>query len=153
MTVTDMRFNYPLQKIVDLKGSEKSMAEWEYAASLGKLRQEEEKMAALVNERAEVEQSLERMTMQPTPLSRVTELQQYIEVLDDRMRRQSDDIRSAAMEVEYRQGRLTGKMIDEKVWLNARERALERFKLAWLSREQNELDEIAIVRAGNALRA
>ncbi|MBO9597333.1 MAG: flagellar export protein FliJ [Cohnella sp.] len=148
-----MRFNYPLQKIVDLKGSEKSMAEWEYAASLSKLRQEEEKMADLVNERAEVEQSLERMTSQPTALSRLTELQLYIEVLDERIRMQSEDIRSAAKEVEYRQGRLTGKMIDEKVWLNAREHALERFKLAWLSREQNELDEIAIVRAGNALRA
>lgn len=148
-----MRFNYPLQKIVDLKGSEKSMAEWEYAASLGKLKQEEEKLAELVSERQGVEQTLERTTLQPTPLARITELQQYIEFLDERIRMQGEDVRSAAKDVEYRQSRLTGKMIDEKVWLNAREHAFERFKLAWLSREQNDLDEMAIVRAGNALRA
>src|SRR6478752_6647978 len=113
-----MRFNYPLQKIVDLKSSEKSMAEWEYASALGALRREEDKLAGLADERLEVERTLERMTLQPTPLTRIVELQQYIEVLDERIRLQSEDVRSAEREVEYRQGRLTGKMIDEKVWLN-----------------------------------
>jgi flagellar FliJ protein len=148
-----MRFQYPLQKIVDLKGSEKSMAEWEYAASLGKLRQEEERMAALISERREIERTLEQTTLQPTPLSRINELQQYTEVLDERIRLQGKDVRSASVQVEYKQGQLKGKMIDEKVWLNARDRALEKFKYEWLSREQNELDEIAIVRAAAVSRA
>lgn len=129
------------------------MAEWEYASALGALKSEEDKLAGLADERLEVERTLERTTLQPTPLTRIVELQQYIEVLDERIRLQSEDVRSAEKEVEYRQGRLTGKMIDEKVWLNARDHALEKFKLAWLSREQNELDEMAIVRAGSALRA
>jgi flagellar FliJ protein len=148
-----MRFQYPLQKIVDLKGSEKSMAEWEYADSLGKLRQEEERMAALISERREIERTLEQTTLQPTPLSRINELQQYTEVLDERIRLQGKDVRSASVQVEYKQGQLKGKMIDEKVWLNARDRALEKFKYEWLSREQNELDEIAIVRAAAVSRA
>jgi flagellar FliJ protein len=43
-------------------------------------------------------------------------------------------------------------MVDEKVWLNARDRALERFRNDRLAKEQNELDEIAIVRAAAASR-
>ncbi|MFC5532455.1 flagellar export protein FliJ [Cohnella yongneupensis] len=148
-----MRFNYPLQKIVDLKGSEKSMAEWEYAVALGKLKQEEEKMADLIAERSEVERTLEQTTAKPTPLARITELQSYIDVLDERIRHQSEDVRYATHEVQARQSMLTDKMVDEKVWLNARDRAHERFKFEWLSREQNELDEIAIVRAAAAMRA
>lgn len=148
-----MRFHYPLQKIVDLKGSEKSMAEWEYAAALGKLKQEEEKMADLVGERTEAEQALELATQRPTPLARLTSLQIYINVLDAKIRAQTEDVRSATVQVQRRQSRLADKMIDEKVWLNARERAHERFKFERLVREQNELDEIAIVRAAAAARA
>ncbi|MFD0671737.1 flagellar export protein FliJ [Cohnella sp. GCM10027633] len=147
-----MRFQYPLQKIVDLKGSEKSMAEWEYAAALGKLRQEEEKMADLVREQRELEQTLEQTALRPTPLTRINALQQYLEVLGERIKLQREDVRSAAFEAEYRQSRLADRMIDEKVWLNARDRAHERFKFEWLSKEQNELDEIAIVRAAAASR-
>lgn len=148
-----MRFQYPLQKIVDLKGSEKAMAEWEYAAALGELRQEEEKLSDLLRERGEVEQALEQATQRPTPLARLTALQQYIDVLDDRIRSQSEGVRRATALAERRQTRLADKMIDEKVWLNARERAHDKFKVERLAREQNELDEIAIVRAAAAARA
>lgn len=145
-----MKFRYPLQKIVDLKGSEKSMAEWEYAASLGKLRVEEERLEQLVQERGEVEKSLQETSEQPTPLTQLTMLQRYIDILDDRIRRQYEGVRSAENQVRMRQGRLSDKMVDEKVWLNARDRALERFRYDRLSKEQNELDEIAIVRAASA---
>lgn len=145
-----MKFRYPLQKIVDLKGSEKSMAEWEYAASLGKLRVEEERLEQLVQERGEVEKSLQETSERPTPLTQLTMLQRYIDILDDRIRRQYEGVRSAENQVRMRQGRLSDKMVDEKVWLNARDRALERFRYDRLSKEQNELDEIAIVRAASA---
>lgn len=147
-----MKFQYSLQKIVDLRGSEKSMAEWEYAAALGKLRQEEDKMAELVREQRELEQLLEQTALKPTPLARINELQQYIDVLGERIKQQLQDVRSAEIETQYRQTRLADRMIDEKVWLNARDRAHERFKFEWLSKEQSELDEIAIVRASAAAR-
>jgi flagellar FliJ protein len=145
-----MRFRYPLQKIVDLKGSEKSMAEWEYAASLGNLRVEEERLEQLVQERGEIEKALQEISERPTPLTHLTMMQRYLDILDERIRRQHDGVRSAEVQVSMRQGRLSDKMVDEKVWLNARDRALERFRYDRLSKEQNELDEIAIVRAASA---
>lgn len=147
-----MSFRYPLQKVVDLKGSEKSMAEWEYAAALGKLRNEEELLQHLYDERLEVEQQLQETSARPTPLTRLLSMQRYIGILDERIQRQHEGVRSAELLVSKRQVHLTDKMVDEKVWLNARDRALERFRSDRLAKEQNELDEIAIVRAAAAAR-
>jgi flagellar FliJ protein len=147
-----MSFRYPLQKIVDLKGSEKSMAEWEYAAALGKLRNEEELLQHLYDERHEIERQLQETSVRPTPLTRLLSMQRYIEILDERIQRQHEGVRAAELLVRKRQGHLTDKMVDEKVWLNARDRALERFRIDRLAKEQNELDEIAIVRAAAAAR-
>ncbi|MMZ70906.1 hypothetical protein D1872_340920 [compost metagenome] len=41
---------------------------------------------------------------------------------------------------------LTDKMLDEQVWLKAREKAKVRFQQELLLQEQNELDEMATVR-------
>lgn len=147
-----MSFRYPLQKIVDLKGSQKSMAEWEYAASLGKLRREEEHLEDLLQERKEVEQAIQETTVRPTPLTRLVSLQQYIDSLDERIHLKNQDVQSAELQVRKSQSQLSDKMVDEKVWLNARDRALERFRSERLAKEQNELDEIAIVRAAASRR-
>jgi flagellar protein FliJ len=145
-----MSFRYPLQKIVDLKGSQKSMAEWEYAASLGKLRQEEERLEDLHLERKEMGQALQETSEKPTTMARLTMLQSYIDILDERIRLQNEGVRSAEVQVRIRQGHLTDKMVDEKVWVNAKDRAFERFRSERLAKEQNELDEIAIVRSASS---
>lgn len=142
-----MSFKYPLQKVVDLKGSQKAMAEWEYAASLGALRREEERLEQLLQERTAVERELAQISHRPVALTRLLELQQYIDALDERIRRQHDGVAAAAKQAENRQQQLADKMVDEKVWLNARDKAFARFQTEWLLKEQNELDEIAIVRA------
>ncbi|MFC5702133.1 flagellar export protein FliJ [Cohnella faecalis] len=145
-----MRFRYSMQKIVDLKGSEKSMAEWEYAASLGRLRAEEERLEQLLNERESVESRLVAASSEPIPLSELLTLQQYIDVLNERIRRQRNGVETAADQAGECRNRLKDRMVDEKVWLNAREKALVRFRTEWLAKEQNELDEIAITRAAAA---
>ncbi len=99
-----------------------------------------------------MEQAIQETSERPTPMSRLTMMQQYIEILDDRIRKQIEGVRSAANLVRMRQGHLTDKMVDEKVWVNARDRALERFRSDRLAKEQNELDEIAIVRAAAVSR-
>jgi flagellar FliJ protein len=147
-----MSFRYSLQKIVDLKGSEKSMAEWEYAASLGKLRKEEEHLQQLYEERKGLEEEIQSTSSRPTRLNELLIAQRYIEVVDDRIRKQHEGVRTAEVLVRNRQGHLTKKMVDEKVWLNARDRAHERFRSDRLAKEQNELDEIAIVRAAASRR-
>lgn len=147
-----MRFRYPMQKIVDWKRNEKSMAEWAYAAALGNLRTEEEKLSRLLREREDLARQLEQAVSRPTSLARLNQLQLYLETLDLRIREQTDGVRRARDEMRQRQVQLTERMIDEKVWLNAREKAWERFRLEWQRREQNELDDLAAGRAARAAR-
>jgi len=142
-----MKFRYPLQKVVDLKSSEKSMAEWEYAAALGRLRAEQERLEELREEKDRTERQLADQAMTPTPLTEILRLQHYIEWLDQAMRNQSAEVRKAEDQTALRRTRLADKMVDEKVWLNARDKARERFRADWLAREQNELDEMAVMRA------
>jgi flagellar FliJ protein len=147
-----MGFRYPLQKIVDWKHTEKSMAEWAYAAALGNLRHEEERLSRLRREREELARQLEQAVSRPTSLARLNQLQLYLETLDLRIRDQSDGVRRARDVVRQRQMHLTDKVVDEKVWLNAREKAWERFRLEWQRREQHELDDLAAGRAARAAR-
>ncbi|MFC3797807.1 flagellar export protein FliJ [Cohnella sp. GCM10012308] len=142
-----LRFRYPLQKIVDLKGSEKSMAEWEYAASLGRLKSEEEQLDQLRQERGAYEMELSERSSKPTALAELHLLQDYISFLDDRIRQQRQGVRVAEEHVQQRQVFLTDKMVDEKVWQNARSKSLQKYRQEALIREQNELDEIALRRA------
>lgn len=147
-----MRFRYPLQKIVDWKQSEKSLAEWAYAAALGNLRREEEKLSRLHREREEAERQLEQAVSRPTSPARLHQLQLYLETLDLRIRAQTDGVRRAQEEVRQRQMHLTDRMIDEKVWLNARAKAWERFRLERQRLEQSELDDLAAGRSARAAR-
>ncbi|MEK0316040.1 flagellar export protein FliJ [Cohnella sp. 56] len=147
-----MRFRYPLQKIVDLKGSEKSMAEMEYAASLGRLRSEEEQLDSLSKERGAYEQEISERSAKPTALAELHLLQDYISFLDDKIRQQRQGVRAAEEHVRQRQTFLTDKMVDEKVWQNARAKSLQKFRQEALMKEQSELDEIALRRTSAVRR-
>ncbi|CAI6026724.1 hypothetical protein COHCIP112018_00536 [Cohnella sp. JJ-181] len=123
------------------------MAEWEYAASLGRLRSEEEQLDQLSQERGEYERELAERAVKPTALAELHLLQDYISFLDDRIRQQRQGVRAAEEHVQQRQVFLTDKMVDEKVWQNARSKSLQKYRQETLIREQNELDEIALRRS------
>lgn len=142
-----MKFRYALQKIVDLKSSEKSMAEWAYAAALGRLRQEEKALQQLLDERAHVEGQMMAAAQKRMTLAELAWNQQYLEVLDMRIRRQIEGVAAADAQAQAKRNGLVEKSVDEKVWQNAREKSYERYKMEWLRQQQHELDEIATVRA------
>jgi flagellar FliJ protein len=141
-----MRFRYPLQKIVDLKGSEKSMAEWQYAASLGQLRNEEKKLGELLAERKRAEDQMANLAASSVTLAELTNLQLYLEALDVKIRMQEQGVKTAELLVQERRKALADKTVEEKVWLTAREKAYEKFRYEMLVMQQNELDELAMVR-------
>lgn len=145
-------FKYALQKVVDLKGSQKAMAEWTYAAALGKQREEETRLAALEQERSTLIHQLARESEQPVQLSRLLGYQQYIETLDEQIVLQIEEASEARKQAQACRIKLSDRMIDEKVWLNAKGRAYERFQAESLATEQQELDEIATVRAAHGSR-
>ncbi|MBO2945755.1 flagellar export protein FliJ [Paenibacillus sp. F411] len=141
-----MRFHYAFQKIVDLKGNEKAQAEWMLSAAIGELKAQEQNLHQLLQKRDEIGHSLQQAAQKSTPISEMCRLQSYAEYLDTLIEQKNTDIEQAHSNVKHKQGKLTEKMLDEKVWMKAREKSLEKFRHESLLREQNELDELATVR-------
>lgn len=141
-----MRFQYSFQKVVDLKTNEKSQAEWLLSSAVGELQAEEQTLQQLVSERNRVMMTIQSTAGDCAPLSKIQEMQAYINHLDQCIARKNKDVQHAQQNVQSKQTFLTDKMLDEQVWLKAREKASVRFQQEMLLREQNELDEMASVR-------
>ncbi|HUC90972.1 MAG TPA: flagellar export protein FliJ [Paenibacillus sp.] len=140
------KYRYPLQRIVDLKTSEKTQAEWMLSAAIGKLHDEERSLEQLASELAECRERLHAAASEGIPLAELQMIQHYIGFLESRIDRKKQDVRYAQTEVERGQIRLSDKMMDEKIWLKTKEKALDAFLHGMRLKEQNELDEMATVR-------
>lgn len=141
-----MKFHYAFQKIVDLKGNEKTQAEWMLSMAIGKLQAEEKSLSELFEMRDRMLAALQEAAERCAPVAEIRNIQAYAEYLDTCIEKKRDDIRIAHVNVNEKQEQLTVKMLDEKVWLKAREKSKEKFRHESLLREQNELDEMATVR-------
>ncbi|NBD22468.1 flagellar export protein FliJ [Paenibacillus glycinis] len=140
------RFQYAYQKIVDLKTSEKSQAEWQLSVVVGKLSQEELSLRKLREDRAAWSEKLQNASVHAVPLTEILTIQTYIDFLDDGILRKLRDVKKAESAVEAGRRFLSDRMVDEKAWLKSKEHALHRFKSEMSVKEQNALDELATAR-------
>ncbi|WP_339241582.1 flagellar export protein FliJ [Paenibacillus sp. FSL R5-0517] len=149
-----MKFRYHFQKVVDLKSNEKTQAEWMLSTAIGKLQTEEEHLIQLLNDRSNLVAIIQSATENKASVNSLQEMQRYVHHLDECISRKNSDVKHAQVNVQRNQTFLNGKMIDEKVWLGARDKAKIKFQQEMLLREQNDLDEMATVRfAAKAGRA
>ncbi|WP_438350136.1 flagellar export protein FliJ [Paenibacillus sp. FA6] len=147
-----MRFHYAFQNIVNLKGNEKTQAEWILSNAIAKLQEEENSLQEFENMRHEMTNQLQLEIENSAPAVKVQAIQTYVEHLEQCIIRKHADVRKANVAVRKSQSHLTDKMLDEKVWTKSREKAKNKFQHETLLREQNELDEIATVRFAMNLR-
>lgn len=149
-----MKFRYHFQKVVDLKSNEKTQAEWMLSTAIGKLQTEEEHLIQLLNDRSNLIGIIQSATENTASVNSLQEMQRYVHHLDECISRKNNDVKHAQVNVQRNQTFLNGKMVDEKVWLGARDKAKIKFQQEMLLREQNDLDEMATVRfAAKAGRA
>ncbi|WP_054958670.1 flagellar export protein FliJ [Paenibacillus dakarensis] len=141
-----MKFHYAFQKIVDLKGNEKTQAEWMLSSALGKLQAEEKSLSELFEMREQMYEAQQNAAERCAPVLEIRNIQTYIEYLESCIAKKRDDIKLAHINVNDKKQQLNEKMLDEKVWLKARDKSKEKFQHESLLREQNELDEMATVR-------
>lgn len=139
-------FHYSFQRIVDLKGSEKTQAEWQLSSAIGALTAEEKLLSELQQQRHMWEQKLLTCSEQAVPLSELQTIQQYIDYLIACISNKMSDVGKAQRAVDTCREQLADRMKDEKVWVKAKEKAFDKFRYALQMKEQNELDEMASVR-------
>jgi flagellar protein FliJ len=146
------KYRYPYQKIVDLKTSQKTQAEWMLSVAVGKLQLEEQSLEQLETEKRHWENKLASASTTLVSLAELRTVQQYLEHLEEKIITKSKDVEAAMQEVDHSKSHLSSKMMDEKVWLKAKENAFGRFNQMVMLKEQNELDEMASVRFKAAAR-
>jgi flagellar FliJ protein len=145
-----MRFRYPLQKIVDLKTNQKTQAEWMLSKAVGKLKEEEDSLLELHQEKLRLEEELVKLSEQSVTISSMLINQQYINHINNQIQQQNKQILAAQNIVEHKKIELQTKMQDEKVWNMTRDKALSLFQAEFLKKEQDALDEMATVRYINS---
>ncbi|GAB6988914.1 flagellar export protein FliJ [Paenibacillus pini] len=141
-----MRFQYAFQKIVDLKSNEKTQAEWMLSSAIGKLQAEEKTLHELLDSRDYMANQLQEAAGTKTPVAKIREIQSYVEHLELCIIQKNSDVHRANDHVKKEKIHLSDKLLDEKVWLKARDKAKDSFVKQMLQREQGELDEMATVR-------
>jgi len=139
-------FKYSFQKIVDLKESEKTQAEWLLSDAIGELNAENEQLKLLKLQQREWEDKLETAVREASSLGDIVTINQYIEYFAQKIKSKMKDIKRAEQKVEKCRSALASKMKEEKVWHKAKEHAFAKFQYDMLLREQNELDEMATIR-------
>lgn len=141
-----LKFNYSFQKVVDLKTSEKNHAEMHLSSAIGQLNAEEQTLGRLFSDKSSLADSIQEQTVGAVSALQLQQMQDYVNYIDQCILQKRQDIQTAQVKVEEKKEKLTTKMLDEKVWLQARGKALESFEKEEMLREQNELDEMATVR-------
>jgi flagellar FliJ protein len=141
-----VKFRYAFQKIVDLKTSEKTQAEWLLSSAVSQLREEQSSLSELHLERQGIESMLLDASAASTTVSELLLFQNYLTYMDQRIDAKLSDVRSAEEHVTSSRDHLSKKAVEEKVWSRAREKAREGFVAESLKQEQSELDEMAITR-------
>ncbi|UJF35344.1 flagellar export protein FliJ [Paenibacillus hexagrammi] len=138
-----MKFRYSFQQIVDLKNSERTHAEWILSEALGELRNEETSLHALFEQKDALQQQIVSASDQCVTISEMLLLQNYLNHIDQQILRKHQDVARAQKLVENKQEKLTERMLDEKVWNKAREKAFHQFQSFVAKKEQEALDEMA----------
>ncbi|MFC4775394.1 flagellar export protein FliJ [Paenibacillus sp. GCM10023252] len=139
-------FRYSYQKIIDLKSSEKSQAEWVLSSALTRLQAEEMSLSELRMTRQEWESKQLHSAQAGVSLSELQTVQHYLDYIDSCIEKKALDVRRAEGAVSLSRSGLSDKVKAEKVWLRAKDTAQQRFRYTAQLKEQNELDELATVR-------
>jgi flagellar FliJ protein len=138
-----MKFRYSFQQIVDLKNNEKTQAEWVLSEALGHLRTEETNLFQLSEKKSELHNQISTTSENCTTISNMILLQNYMDHLNYQILKKHEEIQLAQHVVMKKQEHLSERMIDEKVWTKAREKAYSQFKVVSGRKEQETLDEIS----------
>jgi flagellar FliJ protein len=137
------RFKYAFQKIVDLKANEKTQAEWLLSEAIGKVREEESYMTLLCSEKDGLQEQLSTVSSGKTTISEIMMLQQFVDQVSQRIVHKNNDLQHAKKAMYTKQDVLNGKVLEEKIWTKAKDRAQQSFAAVVLKKEQEQLDEMA----------
>lgn len=143
------RFRYRMQNILNVKEKLEEQAKNEFAIAAAKVREEEEKLAALEQRRDALIDKLKGLYDDNLNLSDIKETQDGIELLKYHIEMQKLNLAAANRELEAEREKLTLAMQDRKTHERLKEKQFEEFLKDEAAKESKEIDELVSYRFGN----
>ncbi|GFZ83910.1 hypothetical protein GCM10008018_32260 [Paenibacillus marchantiophytorum] len=138
-----MNFRYSFQQIVNLKNNERTQAEWILSEAMGQLRTEETNLSGLFEQKENLQNEMADESSHSVSISKMMMMQSYMNHVDQQIARKHQDVQQAQHIVHKKREHLSERMVDEKVWSKAREKAFNQFQAFVAKKEQDTLDEMA----------
>jgi len=142
-----MKFMYAFQKVLDVKTNEKKQAESLFSQAIGAMSQAERDLSDLMLAKYRLQEKLAGDATQGRPMAEMIAGQRYVDHLEERIRDAKGKLLEAEKRVNELRERLTDRSVDEKVWLNMKDRAHAVFRAEAERKAQYELDEMATMRS------
>lgn len=136
------KFTYRMQNILDIKIKMENQAKMAYAMANARLREEQEKLQAIMVRRAKYEGQARELANGDLNLQAIRECRRAIDVMKSMQRAQMMNVHAAERNVELARNELNKIMIERKTHEKLRERAFEEFKQELEHEESREIDEL-----------
>ncbi len=136
------RFRYRMQSILDIKLKMETQAKQEFAEARIRLDEEEAKMEALNERKAQYEQQARNMLVGTLNCRDMAENKEALLRMDEYMELQRLQIRKAERIVEQAREKLAEVMMERKSHDTLKEKAFEQFLQDEKKQESKEIDEL-----------
>ena len=147
------KFIFKMESILSIKIKLEDQAKAEYGLEVIKLREEEEKLAALHVRKQKFESELDIALRDTLDIMNIRRLMDSVENIKYNIRFQMVVIKEQEMRVAKAREKLDDAMKERKTYEKLKENAFEAFKAEINAQEQKEVDELVSFRFHNALES
>lgn len=136
------RFRYSLQSILDIKLKMETQAKQQFSAAKNALDEEEEKLAALYQRKADYEDEARGLLKGTLRVRDIEDTKNAILMMDQYIALQQQEVLLAQKKLEAARERLTEVMKERKTHETLREKAFEEFLREENKQESKSIDEL-----------
>lgn len=144
------KFVFKLQSILSIKGKLEEQARAEYGMEIAKLREEEEKLEALVQKKEAYQNQLTLAVQDRLDIYEIKGLEDSVENLKYNINLQKFVIKKQQEKADAAREKLEEAMKERKTFEKLKEKAFEQFKIEIEAQERKEVDELVSFRFGSA---
>ncbi|WP_339063323.1 flagellar export protein FliJ [Tepidibacillus marianensis] len=141
------KFQFHLQKVIDMKEKSREQVEWSYANILKLLKEERIKLSNLYFEKQQLENQLTNEQQVGISIIEINHLQDYLTYVDLKINNQLKQVKQTEQKLSDKKNELVELKVDEKIWNNYREKKFQEYLIDSNRTEQKEMDEMANYRS------
>ena len=147
------RFRYRMQNILNIKASMETQAKNQYAAANEKLRQEQDKLDALVLKKKGYEQHARDLLLDTLKIQEINDTNRMVLFMEEEIKKQQKEVNYAMRNVEKARDKMTEAMKERKTYERLREKAFEQFLMDEKAAESKEIDQLTSYTYGQKIAA